>query len=212
MGKIFREDSPIMCFFSDLGDQMLVNVLFVLCSLPIVTIGCSITASFKVSKRLVDKSGSHIAKEFFRAFRENFKQSTILWCIALVAFAILYVDYVLAMSNDAPVLGMWLTAAFVLCLMFVAVLCYAFPLISRYNNSLWQHVKNAAILAAGNLIRTAVLLVLSLLPVALFMMFPAVCFRLLPFWVLIFFAMLTRFSVGVINPIFARIEDNQSAQ
>lgn len=212
MGKIFREDSPIMCFFSDLGDQMLVNILFVICSLPIITMGCSITASFKVSKLLVDKKGCRVSREFFRAFRENFKQSTLLWCIALAAFAILYVDYVLAMSNDAPVLGIWLTAAFILCLMFVAVLCYAFPLISRYNNSLWQHVKNAAILAAGNLIRTAVLMVLSLLPVALFVMYPGVCFRLLPFWVLILFAMFTRFAVGVINPIFTRIEDNQSTQ
>ena len=46
--KLFREDSPIMLFLSELGDHMLLNILFVICSLPVVTVGCSLTASFKV--------------------------------------------------------------------------------------------------------------------------------------------------------------------
>lgn len=204
--KLFRHDSPIMLFLSDLGDHMLLNILFFMCSLPVITMGCSLTATFKVARLLADKSCDHVIPQFFRAFRDNFKQSTLLWCPSLIIYAMLVLYYGLAGSDAAPYMKIWLAASFFICFLLTAVLCYVFPLISRYDNSLSQHIKNAFILAVSNLPRTLVLMVISVFPVLMFIFLPGVFFSILPLWVILLFSMLTRACVGLINPIFRSIE------
>lgn len=204
--KLFRHDSPIMRFLSDLGDHMLLNTLFVLCSLPIVTIGCSLTAAFKVVRLLADKSCDHVVPQFFRAFRENFRQSTALWCPSLLAYGLLVLYYGMSGDNSVPYMKVWLLGAFCICVLLTAVLCYAFPLISRYENSLIQHVRNAAVLAVTNLSRTLLLMVISIFPVLMFVLLPGVFFYILPLWVILLFSMLTRACVGLIRPLFRSIE------
>ena len=204
--KFFRHDSPIMLFLSDLGDHMLLNILFFICSLPVFTIGCSLTASFKVARLLADKSCDHVVPQFFRAFRENFRQSTLLWCPALIVYAMLIVYYGLSGNEAIPYMKIWLAGSFCICFLMTAVLCYAFPLISRYDNSLSQHIKNAAILAVTNLPRTLLLIVISIFPVLMFVFLPGIFFFILPLWVVMLFSMLTRVCVGIIRPLFCSIE------
>ena len=204
--KFFRHDSPIMLFLSDLGDHMLLNILFFICSLPVFTIGCSLTASFKVARLLADKSCDHDVPQFFRAFRENFRQSTLLWCPALIVYAMLIVYYGLSGNEAIPYMKIWLAGSFCICFLMTAVLCYAFPLISRYDNSLSQHIKNAAILAVTNLPRTLLLIVISIFPVLMFVFLPGIFFFILPLWVVMLFSMLTRVCVGIIRPLFCSIE------
>lgn len=204
--KLFRHDSPVMLFFSDLGDHMLLNVLFVICSLPVVTIGCSLTAAFRVARLLTEKSCDHVVPQFFRAFRENFKQSTALWCPALLVYGLLVLYYGMSGDNTIPYMKVWLAGAFCICFLMTAVLCYAFPLISRYENSLMQHIRNAAILAVTNLPRTLLLIVISIFPVLMFIFLPGIFFYILPLWVILLFSMLTRACVGLIKPLFRSIE------
>lgn len=204
--KLFRSDSPIMLFLSDVGDHMLLNVLFVVCSLPVITIGSSLTACFKVARLLADKSCDHVLPQFFKAFRENFKQSTLLWCPALFAYALLVLYYGMSGSEAVPYMKIWLMGAFGICFLITAVLCYAFPLISRYENSLAQHIKNAAILAVTNIPRTLLLMIISIFPVLMFIFLPGIFFYIFPLWIILLFSMLTRACVGLIRPLFKAIE------
>lgn len=206
MSRLFRDDSPIMIFLSELGDHMMLNVLFVICSLPVVTVGSSLTASFRVARLLADKSCDHVVPQFFRAFRENFKQSTLLWCTALLAYAVLVLYYGMSANDTLPYMKVWLAGAFCICFLLTAVLCYAFPLISRYENSLLQHIRNAAILTVTNLPRTLLLMLISIFPVLMFVFMPGIFFYILPLWVVLLFSMLTRACVGLIRPLFRSIE------
>ena len=84
MGKIFDMDSPVMRFLSRMADLMIMNLVVTICCIPIVTIGASITAMHYVMLKLVRGEDGYIVKDFFKSFKQNFKQSTIIWLIMCV--------------------------------------------------------------------------------------------------------------------------------
>ena len=86
-------DNPIMNAIGRIADFIILNVLWVICSIPIITIGASTTALYTVMLKIVKNEEGYIARDFFKAFRENFKQSTAIWLVFLLLGIILIVDY-----------------------------------------------------------------------------------------------------------------------
>ena len=95
MKNFFRLDNPVFQFLSTLADMVLVDVLCILFCLPVVTAGASIAATYKVVLDISRDSCGGIWNTFFRAFRENFKQATIVWLITLLIAASLICDFML---------------------------------------------------------------------------------------------------------------------
>ena len=87
--KLFNLDSPLMQGLSKMADLMWLNVLTLLCCLPVVTMGASLTAMNYVALKIVRDEECYISKSFFKSFKENFKQATIIWLMILVAALIL---------------------------------------------------------------------------------------------------------------------------
>ena len=85
----FSYDGLLVRFLNLVADLVALHVLWLLCSLPIVTIGASTTALYYASMRRIRTDESHVHQNFFRSFRQNFRQSTILWLIMLVVGAVL---------------------------------------------------------------------------------------------------------------------------
>ena len=81
---LFNYDNPVWRFIGKLGDLIILNILWMITSIPIVTIGASITALYYVTLKLVRDEDGYTIKSFFKSFKENFKQSTIIWLIMLV--------------------------------------------------------------------------------------------------------------------------------
>ena len=79
-------DSVILCF------------LFLLCSIPIFTIGASTTALYYTMLKVVQNDRSYISKEFFSCFKKNFKQSTLVWLMLLGIYAFLGFDFIIMKS------------------------------------------------------------------------------------------------------------------
>ena len=79
MNKFFQPENPVIRFLSCFCDLMFTNALFIICSLPIFTIGASITSMYHVIFKLQDREDSYIYKMFFESFRSNFKQATTIW-------------------------------------------------------------------------------------------------------------------------------------
>ena len=76
---MFKLDSPLMNFLGRVCDIMILNVLLIVFSIPIFTAGAAITAAYSVSYKMVKNEESYIIKGFWKAFKENFKQSTVIW-------------------------------------------------------------------------------------------------------------------------------------
>ena len=92
--NIFNSDGWFSRFFGTLGDIIIVNILFILCSIPIVTMGASMSAMyFTLLKKQRTGENGGVVKLFFKGFKDNFKQSTISWSLFLLISFIFTLDF-----------------------------------------------------------------------------------------------------------------------
>ena len=100
MNQLFNYDNPIMQFISKIFDLIILNLFFLLFSIPIVTMGASLSALYYVCLKLLRGEEPYIWQNFFKAFRQNFKQATVVWVLLLLAFALLGMDFYIINSQD----------------------------------------------------------------------------------------------------------------
>ena len=143
-------EGPVYEFLSKLADFVILNLLFVVCSIPIVTIGASMTAMSYVMIKMKEGEEGYVWKSFFHSFRQNFLQATAIWLMLLAAFILLVLDVmILRNSTGTPSLIM----KFVILLGFLIWLLetlYVFPILSRFVNTIRGTMKNALLLALAN--------------------------------------------------------------
>lgn len=146
--NIFKFDSPVMHFIGKVADMIILNLLCLVCCLPIVTVGASFSAKYYVSMKLVKGEEVTVIKPFFKAFKENFKQATKIWGIILVIGLVLAFDWVwifsLGYGSVKPIFLILLAVASVyLTAFFLSV----FPFIARYEVTLLEAIKAGALFA-----------------------------------------------------------------
>ena len=104
MNRIFDMDNPLWRFLGKLADLMILNILFLLCSIPIFTIGASLTGVYYVCLKIKEQEEGYIVRNFFKSFKQNFVQSTIIWLIMLALGLLLGTEFYmyrdLSMNNN----------------------------------------------------------------------------------------------------------------
>ncbi len=207
MKKLLDYENPLFQFLSRVGDLMMLNVLFLVCCVPVVTIGAAVTAMCRVDQGYVTGREPGMFKTFFHSFKTNFKQATIAWLILALVLACLVCDILIIngylTGTAARVLRLVIIGFIVIVL---AVASYLFPLLARYENTLRQHLQNAAILSIGKLPRTVVMVVLNALPVIIFLLSVTTFFKTLAFWVIIGFSVMNFLDCYLLRPVLAELE------
>ncbi len=167
MGRFFDMDNRFFTFMSRVSDLIILNLLCILCCLPIVTAGASITAMFYVTLKMVRNEEAYIAKSFFKSFKQNLKQSIIINLIMLVTGALLYFDLTIAKSmSGLP--GKALSVIFMMILLlYVMVFIYIYPVLAKFYNTIKNTFINAFLMAIRHLPYTLLMLVITALPVAI---------------------------------------------
>ena len=209
MRDFFNIESPFMQLLTRVGDLIIVNALYLVCCVPIVTIGAATAALHKVGQAIVYDTDNGIFKTFFRAFRENFKQATALWLMMLFFAAAMGCNYMLISGFVAGTLATVLKGALVVAIGLVLVLAaYMFPLMVRYTNTMRQHAVNALILSVVKLPRTVALVLLSGLPILILCLSLETFLSTMVFWLTIGFAFTGYMSAVVLKPVFRELEDS----
>ena len=157
MKRFFDMDNPLMRTLSMLADVVVLNLLTLVCALPIVTAGAAFTALNDACIRLVRMEDATLVRDYFCAFKSNFKNGTLAWLLCLACAVLLYLDYLAALAY-VPQMRAGIIA---LALILLALAFYVFALLSRYDNTLWRTIQNAARLAVGFFPRTLLLLVFT---------------------------------------------------
>lgn len=162
MGDFFNYDNKIMQALSKLFDVCYVSVLWVLACLPIFTIGAATTALYYTVNKVVRHSRGYVWKDFWGAFRSNFKQSTIVWLVVMAASALMVFDtYVMwkvaAAGQSIGKIYLFFTVVEIFVIMWAI---YLFAYIARFENTTKAIMKNAAIIAFANLPRTLLMFVI----------------------------------------------------
>lgn len=168
-----------------IADLVILNLLFILCSLPIVTIGASITAMYYVTMKMSDNKESYMFKSFFKSFKENFKQATIIWIFLAVIGVFLFVDFRIVLVQNAAFFRIFLYVLSFTSLLYSFLFLYAFPVLAKFYNTTSITVRNAFLMALRHLPYTLLMLLITLAPFALFFFNYSIVMRLLP--VIIFF-------------------------
>lgn len=179
MGGIFNLDGPLMQFLNKMADIMILSLLWLVCSLPVITIGASTTALYYASMKSIRDEGSTV-KNFFKSFRENWKQAVLAELILLLITYILYIDLQVIFSLQGSAAGILQILFLVVVFVYVSLASYLFPLLARFIYSTKTLFKNAFLISVMNLPGTVVIVLVNALPVLLFVLRPDLFFRLLP--------------------------------
>lgn len=163
MKKLFNENNILMRALSFLWDMICLNFFFLLSCLPIVTIGTAISALYHVAVRMVRKEDMYIGSSYFKAFRECFKQSTLLFLPVCFAALFFTADlYIIHNIIDPSYVILQYPIWFILFAL-VSVMIYAFPLIGLYENTTKQVLKNSILLSLSNIPTTIFMIVIYFL-------------------------------------------------
>lgn len=150
------------------ADIIILNFLFMLCCIPVITIGPAITALYSVTMKLVRDEEGSVIKEFFSAFRLNLKQGIAIHLIFLVITFVLFVDiwFVLYSVEDhgAMTYILFAVAAF-LAVMAALTLLYVYPVLAKFDNPIGKTLQIALTLAIRHWPTTCILAVLTAIPI-----------------------------------------------
>ncbi len=204
--NIFNPDSKWIQFFQFLGDLMILNFCFLVCCLPVITVGAACTAMYTVTLQEAQGHSGSMFRRFFLAFRTNFGSSTLLWLVLLPLGGILAYNYLFLAVNPALDASVFRGLLIVLTIVYAMITAYAFPLQARFENTLMGTLRNSLAIAIGNLPQTALILLLNLLPLLLLLLSEELFMRLAIFLVLIYFAGSAQLNSLMLSRIFRRIQ------
>ena len=202
MRFLFDLNSPFMQFVSRFCDLVILNLVYLLSCLPIFTIGAATAALYAtVFPMDTDREGK-LLRTYFRAFGENFKQGTAVFLLLALFGAATYYNMV-ALTAPGATLGYGiLVAAVAVALVLCFVWAWVFPLISRFQNSIPAMLKNALLLAVGNLPRTILVTVLNVFPWALLVVNLYAFLRLGFLWFSLYFSAAAYYNSRILKKIF----------
>lgn len=176
MGRLFSYDSPLIQSINKIVDCAILSILWLIFSIPVITFGASTSALYYVVNKVIRHNRSHVWKEFWGAFKTNFKQSTIVWLMLLVIVYVLGIDciFLYNMIKAGTVAG-WILAPFAVTALFVVMWgIYVFAYIARFTNSLKVILKNSTFFVMRHLLRSVLLAVIFAASVVIFMFLPIV--------------------------------------
>lgn len=199
-------DSPIMRFLSKLCDLIILNILCIICCIPIITAGASITALFSVTLKMVKGEESYIVRGFFKGFKDNFKQATIIWLIMAVFGIFMYMDYRAAYVLPTNVRNVFQVMIGAIMILYAMLFTYIFPYLARFENSIKNIFKNSLLIAVLNLPWT---LLMTVLPIALVFITFLTSYTLVygsMIWILFGFSLVAYMNSGIFRKVFAKYE------
>jgi len=171
--RMFNYENPVWQFMNRVADLLILNFLFMLFSIPVVTIGASYTALTYTMVKIIRKEETYVFREFWSSFKSNFKQATQMWLILLPFILILsgdvffwYVDVTESLGVFPKVLKV--TTVIVVLIVFIIAI-YAFPILSHFDNTVRNTLKNAFLISLINIPYTVYFIIMLLLPIVIVM-------------------------------------------
>jgi len=199
--QLLSPDSKFAQVMTSVGEMMLLNICWILASLPLFTIGAANIAMYTVLGRRLRSEGSGTVVPFFKAFRQNFKMGTLFWV------AQVFVSVSLTMILVLPLPKLLKGIAAILLVLVTAVLGLSYPQIARFRNRWFPYLRNGVILLVLKFGWVMLNLLLILLPVLLFLLMPVEFLQWSILWLLFGFSALFYLSAKLMVKILQPLEE-----
>lgn len=206
--NIFEEGSVFQRFLGKMTDLMILNFVTLLMCLPVITAGASLTAMHYVLLKMVRGEEGYIVRSFFRSFKRNLLQATVIWGLFVFLWYLIVSNLILVIRGETGG-PLWLPGMLLITALFsVILMIYSFALLARFDNTVFRTLVNAVTLTFGELPRSLEMLVITLIPLAAGLSVSI----FLPLLVLFGLSVPGYACARVYEPVFARIESGYTDQ
>ncbi|UQZ75809.1 hypothetical protein C2I17_15305 [Niallia circulans] len=165
VNNIFEWNGPVYRFLEKIVNLLLLNALFLLSCLPIVTIGSALTAMYSITIKMAKNEDVSIVKAYVAAFHKNFKQSTIIWLILLAAGIILYMDYYYLNQYKGNLVFLVKVSLGLFSFAYIILFSFIFPYVARFKNSVKDSIINTWKIALVHPFKTISVLMVTGIPI-----------------------------------------------
>ncbi len=205
--KFFNYDGPFMSFLSKVGDILVLNVLTLIFSIPLITIGAATTAAHYTALKIRREEG-HVWSCFWKSFKMNLKQSTVIWLIFVVYCSVSALAYniTIQMSGKVATIVQGIIMAALILIAFLYV--WVMPLQARFINSIKATFKNSLYMVFKHFFRTLFMVLLNALPVGtLVLIFKFIGMRGLSTWLIFGIAAPIYWCAMTYDKVFEKLEE-----
>lgn len=208
MGNLFKLDSPVIRFMTLVTNLVCLNVLWLVCCLPIITAGASTAAMYYVIFQYLTKQDDAVLKPFFKGIRDNFKSVTPIW-ILNIFLGLALAAGVFYLSDDPR---FWLKIVFaLLVIVYLGASSFLYPLFARYDAPVRHIVLNSFALSMRHLMSTVLILGLNMIPVMLAAWKSELFLKTAIIWTLLGFSLISYVNGRVLLPIFQKYEETDTS-
>ncbi len=172
MGKFFDYDGPLMSFVNRFASLMWLGILTLVCCIPVITAGASLTAMYYTVFKMHDRDRGYVTENFFHAFKTNFLKSTVYWLMMIVMYCILYADFVILTRSTYEFPVILLAVTILIAVIVILTASYVFPLQARFENTVKQTVKNAFLMSLFHLPKSILIIFLHVVPYVVLYIYP----------------------------------------
>lgn len=165
--KLFNLDSPLMQALNKLADLMWLNVLAVVCCIPVITVGPSLTALHYMALKIVRNEEGYITRGFFKSFKENFKQGVIIWLIQLAVILVLAGDFYIMNYSGLEFNNVLRTILLAISLLVFFTSMFLYPILAKFENTVLHTIRNALFVGVLQFPKTVLMMALTILPLAM---------------------------------------------
>ncbi len=205
-----QDTSRFVEVFGTFGNICALNVLWLICCIPIFTIGASTTALYSVMLKVIDKKEGKITQSFFAAFKANFKKATIEWLITLAVLAVIVWELYFSYHWD---MGGWSTFYMVVGIVELVVVAlilpYVFPLTAKYENTVVNTFKNAFLLTVADPLSWLKIFLAWVAPVFISAWYPIIFFYTWYLWIICIVGFIAFGTSHTIRKVFNKINQAQ---
>lgn len=201
--KFFSLDSPFMQALNKVADLMVLNLLTLVCCIPVITVGPSLAALHYTALKMARNEECYIARDFFKSFKANFKQGVLIWLLMLFLLFVLWGDFFIMKYSGLEFGSVIQVLLIVIAFMMAFTSAFIFPVLARFENTIWKTIRNAFMIGTAQLPKTILMMILSVTPAALFLFVP----QIIPIVLLFGFSAPAWASAKLYSGFFRKLEE-----
>lgn len=204
MWNIFAYGSLLRKFTEKLACLVLLNILWVACSVPLFTAGASSVALYTVAFEMAGGRKVNISKRFFEAFKANFGQAAKLTVLlAVTGVWIVPALHIIGMAGSKT-RGILYAGCVVFFIVWGIIVTYIFPLIAKYKNTLDNTFSNIIKITVSYFPQTIFMLLVNAVPFILYFAFPGIFGKVFWIWLFIGKALAAYINCIVVSPVLGK--------
>ncbi|MCD7954160.1 MAG: YesL family protein [Lachnospiraceae bacterium] len=204
MSGLFNMENPFWQGLSKVADLMILNLVFLLCCIPVFTIGAALTGLNYVTLKMHDGEEGYIVRSFFKSFRQNFKQATAMWLITLFVAAILVGDLLILRDMTGMFYTVLRVIIIIICIACVMIFLYQYAILARFDNTIRNTFRNSFIMSIADFPRTLAMIAIAAAAIVVTFFNNTTLTWAILFWILGGFAIMSYCNTIFLSKIFQK--------